>query len=87
MANLSASKKDIRVSARRRLENSRVRKAVRDVSKDMAQLIKKGQKDAASQLLPKAFSTFDTAVKKNILHKNNVARKKSHLSKAIAALK
>lgn len=87
MANLSASKKDIRVSARRRLQNFRLRKAVRDVSKDLAQLIKQGAKDAATQLLPKAFSTLDTAVKKNILHKNNAARRKSHFSKAVSALK
>ena len=87
MANLSASKKDIRVSARRRLRNFRLRKAVRDVSKDLTQAIKQGDKVEALKLLPQVFSTLDTAVKKNILHKNNAARKKSNLSKAIAALK
>jgi small subunit ribosomal protein S20 len=87
MANLSASKKDIRTSARRRDRNFGVRKDIRTVSKELLKKIKSGDKAGALTLLPKAFSVFDKAVKKNILHKNNVARKKSAMSKAVAALK
>ena len=42
MANLSASKKDIRVSARRKVRNYAVRKEVRQVSKSFLDLVKKG---------------------------------------------
>lgn len=87
MANLSASKKSIKTSLRRKVRNYAVRKEVRTVSKDFLGLIAKGDMEAAAKLLPKAFSAIDKAVKKNILHKNNAARKKSKLSKSLAIKK
>ncbi len=49
-------------------------------------LIKDGKVEEAVKLLPQVYSILDTAVKKNILHPNNVARKKSRLALAINAL-
>ena len=87
MANLSASKKDIRVSLRRRLRNYAIRKEVRKLTKDFLRIAKQGDAEAATKLLPQVYSVLDKAVKKNILHKNNAARKKSRLSKVLAAKK
>jgi len=41
--------------------------------------------DKAKKVLPQAVSAIDTAVKKGLLHKNNAARKKSQLEKALSA--
>ena len=41
--------------------------------------------EGAKKVLPKAYSVLDTACKKNLLHKNNVDRKKSRLARCIAA--
>lgn len=38
----------------------------------------------AQKLFPQVQKALDLAAKKNILHKNNIARKKSRLSKLIA---
>lgn len=87
MANLSASKKNIRVSLRRKARNYITRHSLRDVSREFLTLVKSGDKTAASALLPRAFSAIDKAVKKDVIHRNNGARKKSKLSRALAGLK
>jgi small subunit ribosomal protein S20 len=38
----------------------------------------------AKKVLPKAYSVIDKASKKNIIHKNNAARKKSRLARVVA---
>jgi small subunit ribosomal protein S20 len=45
--------------------------------------VKEGKKEDAVKLLPLVFKTIDTAAKKNIIHRNNAARKKSRLSKMV----
>jgi len=47
--------------------------------------IQNGELDKAKKVLPQAVSAIDTAVKKGLLHKNNAARKKSQLEKALTA--
>ncbi len=49
--------------------------------------LKAGKKDEAQKMMPEVFSAIDIAVKKRLLHKNNAARKKSKLSKAVAGMK
>jgi ribosomal protein S20 len=43
----------------------------------------KGEFDKAAKILPKVVSSIDTCTKKNLLHKNNAARKKSRLQKML----
>ena len=45
--------------------------------------IKQGKTDEIDSLLKKAYSSIDRAAKRNILHKNNAARKKSRLAKFV----
>ena len=42
--------------------------------------------DKANKILPKVISAIDTCSKKNILHKNNAARKKARVQKALNSL-
>ena len=46
--------------------------------------IQEGEFDKATKILPKVVSSIDTCVKKNLLHQNNAAHKKSRLQKALS---
>ncbi len=48
-------------------------------------LAKEGKKDEAEKALPEAFKAVDMAMKRNIIHWKNAARKKSLMSRNIAA--
>lgn len=47
-------------------------------------VLSKTDLDGAKKLLPLAYSVIDTASKKNIIHDNTAARKKSLLARAVA---
>lgn len=84
MPNLAASKKSMRQSLKARERNYKVRESLKKVIKDILKLSKAGKAEEAGKLLSQAYSVIDTAVKKNIIHKNNAARKKSRLAKTVA---
>ncbi|MDB4978834.1 MAG: ribosomal protein [Candidatus Peribacteria bacterium] len=48
------------------------------------ELAEAGKKDEGLKILPMAFKAIDTATKKNIIHPNTAARKKSLLSRMLA---
>ncbi|QQR83156.1 30S ribosomal protein S20 [Candidatus Peregrinibacteria bacterium] len=50
-------------------------------------LVKSNESDKAVKMLPKAVSAIDTCAKKNIIHQNNAARKKSRIERALSAAK
>lgn len=83
VANKNKVAKRHRQSERNRLRNqaakSRVRTAVRAVRRDIAT----GEFDAADQNYRTAMKALDTVADKGILHKNNAARRKSRLAKAL----
>lgn len=84
MPNLSASKKSMRQSLKAKVRNYKTRADLKKAVKDVLKVAKDSGKAAAIAMLPKAFSVIDTAMKKNIIHKNNAARKKSLLARATA---
>lgn len=67
--------------ARNRLTKRNMKKAIRALLDDA----KDGGKNAA-ELFKSAQSAIDTAVKKNLLHKNTAARKKSRLNARLKSL-
>ena len=74
-------------SAKKRARQAKVREARNKLTKkNMREAIKALREDAknggkyAGVLFKKVQSTIDTAVKKNIIHKNNAARKKSRIN-------
>lgn len=77
----------MRQSLKAQARNYKVRDELKKIMKDVLKLAKAGQIAEAEKLLPEAFSVIDTAMKKNIIHKNNAARKKSRLAKATVAVK
>lgn len=86
MPQLSAGKKALRTSARRRAINDAWRKKMKTSIKTAREAISEKDAKKATEQLSKAESMLDRAAKRNIIHPNKAARKKSRLRKALAAL-
>ena len=90
MANNKSAKKRIQVAERNRLVNKSYKSTVRTLTKKTLINCEKYKKDPNSDnkdlvlfSLSEAFSLIDKAVKKNVLHKNNGANKKSRINKVV----
>ena len=90
MANNKSAKKRIQVAERNRLINKSYKSTVRTLTKKTFANCEKykkepnsGNKDLVQSSLNEAFSLIDKAVKKNVLHKNNGANKKSRINKLV----
>ncbi len=73
-----SAKKAIRGSLRKKGYNDRSRRAMKEVIKKIEKLAKTDKKEAL-KMLPSAFTIIDKAAQKNVIKKNNAARKKSRL--------
>jgi small subunit ribosomal protein S20 len=83
MANHSATKKDVRQSAKRRERNKYYGKTTRNAIRDLKAV--KGAKEAGEKL-PEVAAMIDKIAKKGVIHKNKAANLKSKLAKKINAL-
>ena len=90
MANNKSAKKRIKIAERNRLINKSYKSTVRTLTKktiDNCEKYKNDPNDDNKNLvttsLNKAFSLIDKAVKKNVLHKNNGANKKSKINNLV----
>ena len=90
MANTKSAKKRIQVAERNRLANKSYKSTVKTLTKKTLVNCEKYKQEPNSdnknlvQLsVNQAFSLIDKAVKKNILHKNNGANKKSRINKLV----
>jgi small subunit ribosomal protein S20 len=81
MANHSATKKDVRQSAKRNERNRYYGKTTRNAIRD----IKAADKTVATEQLPKVSSMIDKLAKRGTIHKNKAANLKSKLAKRINA--
>ena len=87
MANNKSAKKRIQIAERNRLINKSYKSVVRTLTKKTLENCEKYTKDPNSDnkklvksSLNDTFSLIDKAVKKNVLHKNNGANKKSRIN-------
>ncbi len=87
MANIKSAKKRVQIAERNRLINKSYKSTVRTFTKKTIENCEKYQKDPSEDnknlvktSLNKAFSIIDKAVKKNVIHKNNGANKKSRIN-------
>ncbi len=90
MANNKSAKKRIQIAERNRLINKFYKSTVRTLTKKTFENCEKYKKDPNSEnknlvqlSLNNAFSLIDKAVKKNVLHKNNGANKKSRINSIV----
>ena len=82
MANHSATKKDVRQSAKRNERNRYYGKTTRNAIRDL----KASDKTLATEQLPKVASMIDKLAKNGTIHKNKAANLKSKLTKKVNAL-
>lgn len=82
-----SAKKQLRQSLKKRARNFPLRSKVKTYVKKELQFIKDGKLEEAEKFLREAYKTIDTALKNNLIHRNNAARKKSKLAKALSAAK
>ena len=87
VANNKSAKKRIQIAERNRLINKSYKSTVRTFTKRTLENCEKYIKDPSEDnknlvknSLNKVFSLIDKAVKKNVLHKNNGANKKSRIN-------
>ena len=78
MANSKSARKRIRTNERNRVINRPYRSASRTLVKKAELAIADGDQ-GASEAVGKAVAMLDRAQSKNVLHKNNAARRKSRL--------
>ena len=90
MANTKSAKKRILVAERNRQVNKSYKSTVRTLIKKTMVNCENYKKDPNSEnkelintSLNQAFSLIDKAVKKNVLHKNNGANKKSRVNSVV----
>lgn len=84
MANHSATKKDVRQSAKRNERNRYYGKTTRNAIRDIRSL---DEKKAASDKLPEVSSMIDKLAKRGTIHKNKASNLKRKLALKVNALK
>ena len=87
VANNKSAKKRIHIAERNRLVNKSYKSSVKTLTKKTLENCEKFKKEPNEEnknlvktSLNKAFSLIDKAVKKNVLHRNNGANKKSKIN-------
>jgi len=80
----SSAIKKARQDKKARAHNRVLRDAYKKAAKKVRSLAEAGETEKADRALKEAYSKIDIAAKKNIIHKNNAARRKARLAKLVA---
>ena len=83
MPQSTSAKKTVRKSEEARLANKAVKSSMRSQVKRVKDAIEAGDKDKAQTEMKIAAKKLDKAAKQNVIHKNQAARRKSRLQKAV----
>lgn len=90
MANIKSAKKRVLIAERNRLRNKSYKTAVKTLMKSYFAAVEKyaaepseETKKAVQDAMSAAYSKIDKAVKRGVYHRNNGARKKSRLARAM----
>ena len=86
MPHTKSAKKRLRQNEKRRLANKAKKSVMKTYIKKVLNAVKENNLEDAKKFLPIAMKKIDKAAKTNVIHKNNAARKKSRISKAVALL-
>lgn len=82
MANIKSAKKRAKTAEVRRMRNVSKITAMRTAIKKFDSAVQAEDKNAAKEAMAVAIKRIDQAGAKGLLHKNNVANKKSRITKA-----
>lgn len=86
MPNIMSAKKRVRLTKRQTLRNKMIKSNLKTVLKNAQVALEQGAENSA-EAVNLAVKKLDQAVSKGIIHKNKAARKKSQLTKKLAAKK
>jgi small subunit ribosomal protein S20 len=78
--------KQLRQNSKRQLRNRVQKNRLKELLKQFVTFVQEGKTKEATENLPKAYQAIDKAVKKQLVHPNTGARKKSQLAKMVAGL-
>ena len=83
MPNIKSAKKRVKVTAVKTLRNKMFKSQMKTIIKKFYAAVESGDKAAAMAAYKPAVIVIDKAVKRNIIHKNAAAHKKSQFAVAI----
>jgi len=86
MAHSAQAKKRIRQNEKRRLINMGRRNEIRTLTKRYISLVEEKDAAGAKEIFAQLTSRLDKAARKNLYHKNNVARKKSRMAQLLLTI-
>lgn len=86
MPNIMSAKKRVRLTKRQTMRNKMIKSNLKTVLKN-AQVALEKRAENSTEAVILAVKKLDQAVSKGIIHKNKAARKKSQLTKKLAANK
>lgn len=78
-----SAKKALRQSKKRRAQNLRKKKKIKDLTKEIRNLISQKKIKEAKALLPQIYKILDKAAKVGTIKKNTASRKKSRITKLV----
>jgi len=81
-----SAKKALRQSLKRRARNLQKKKKIKDILKEVRNLISQKKVEEAKKLLPQIYKLLDKAAKAGLIKKNAASRKKSRITKLISAI-
>lgn len=79
----SSAKKALKQSHKKKARNDNFRKLYKEARKSLEKAIKLKDFTNSDAILNTLYSSIDKLLKKNIIHKNNAARKKSKFAKLL----
>lgn len=82
---IKSAKKRVKTAEKAAIRNSKTKRTIRTAVKSFQTALSDKNTKKASEALTEAQSAIDTAVKKNLWHKNKGARKKAQLAKEAKA--
>ncbi len=83
MANIKSAKKRIKVIKKKTLRNKMIKSQTKSAVKKVVTALSNQNVEEAKANLKNAIIAIDKACSKGVYHKNNAARKKSRLTKAV----
>ena len=83
MPNIKSAKKRVKVTATKTLRNKMFKSQMKTTIKKFHSAVESGDKAAAAEAYKAAVVVVDKAAKRNIIHKNAAAHKKSQFSVAL----
>ena len=87
MPTIESAKKRVKVTEKKTKKNKKWKEKLRNAIKDYKEVIEEGNVEEAEEQLKETIKVIDKSASKNLLHKNNAARKKSRFTKMLNELK